>query len=271
MNRSARSYAARVALCTTFGCNAEVTLHFFDNDTAGVEVADAGDGGLDSCRKLGAEVCNGADDDCNGKVDEGCDYKIVWTAQPDGAALGHAADGVSFTAACPDGTVLTGLRVGFGESLNQVAAVCRQIGVDVEGADGATTYSLTVGPRFDKAFAPAVSLDPQNQLADLLCPGDLVASMLEGDDDLARHILDIGIRCAPMIVSTQAGNAILDLNRSQEVAVGPLACSTCTAPANYKFASPVPPGQVAKRLFGGVGALVYRVGFGPSAATITSR
>ena len=53
----------------------------------------------------------------------------------------------------------------------------------------------------DTAFAPAVSLDPQNQLADLLCPENLVASMLEGDDDPARHILDVRIRCAPMIVS----------------------------------------------------------------------
>jgi hypothetical protein len=271
MKRSALSFVARVALCTTFGCNAEVTLHFFEDDTAVVGVADAGDGGPESCRKLGTEVCNGADDDCNGKVDEGCKYTVVWSPQPDGASLGHASDGVSFFAACPDGTVLTGMRVGFGDALNQVAAVCSQIGVNVESTDGALAYSLTLGPRFSKAFAPAVSLDPQNQLTDLFCPGDLVASMLEGDDDPARHVLDVRIRCAPMIVSTEAGNAILDLDRSQEQAVGPLACSTCTAPPSYKFASAVPPGQVAKRLFGGVGTLVNRVGFGTSVATVKSR
>jgi hypothetical protein len=271
MKRSALTFGARIALCATFGCNTEVTLRFFEDDTAIIGVADAGDGGLESCRKIGPEVCNSADDDCNGKIDEGCDYKIAWTPQPDGAFLGHASDGVTFAAACPDGTVLTGMRVGFGEALNQVAAVCSQIGVNVEDADGATTYSLTLGPRLTKSFAPAVTLDPQNQVADLLCPGDLVASMLEGDDDPTRHILDVRIRCAPVIVSVQAGNAVLDLDRSQEQAVGPLACSTCTAPPNYKFASPVPPGQVPKRLFGGVGTLVNRVGFGTSVATVKSR
>jgi hypothetical protein len=268
--------ALRFAVCAAvFGnsaCTTDVTLRLFEHDTAisggPQDAASDGDGGTGSCRKLGEEVCNGADDDCNGVVDEGCDYSVVWTSQPDGAALGHTAGGVAFLSPCPDGSVLTGMRLGFGESLNQVSTACSQIGLGVATTNGVVTFSLTLGPRFTKGFAPSVTQDPTNQLYDMFCPDGLIASTLEGVDDPTRHILAVRMRCAPPVVSTQMVGAVLDVDLTQEQALAPVSCVTCPATPNYTFTSSVPGGQIAKRLFGGVGASVNRVGFGTSIATV---
>jgi hypothetical protein len=222
MMRGGFLFAAHVALCMTAACDADVTLRLFEHgDDASSEAG--GDDSSEPCQELGIEVCNGGDDDCDGVIDEGCKYTVVWRAQPDGSFLGHAPGGVAFTERCPDGSVLTGMRVTFGQWLNQVSAVCNQIGLTDAIVDGAVNFSLALGPRFNRPFFPAVSEDPTNQTYDLSCPEGLVASALEGQtDDLpARHIIAVGIRCARAIVGMQAADTVFDLDRSREQAVGP--------------------------------------------------
>lgn len=281
--------ASCVALAAACACTSEVTLSFFQPQnqgdggesaggteavgTGGAGAETTGLGGADSevCQMLGLELCNTADDDCNGEVDEGCAHDIFWRPEPDGDSLGHVADGVSFSEVCPTGTLLSGLRVGFGAALNQVAAICSQVGLVEKTVKGVTTFSATVGPRITRTLVPAVTEDTSNQLTDLLCPDDLVASMLEGDDDPTQHIVDVGIRCAPLIVTEQvSGSFFFDLDLAQEQTVPPLACATCTAPKSFAFSSQVPPGQVARRIFGRVSTLVVRLGFGTNAARVAN-
>src|SRR5262249_15221145 len=158
----------------------DVTFHLFAQGMAAEPERDASreaaqdaadDGGADTgpepCRKLGPEVCNGGDDDCNGVIDEECSFTVDWAPQPDGPFLGHTGGGVAFFENCPDGSVLTGVRVGLGQWLNQVSAVCSQIELKTATADGGVSFSLALGPRFSKPFAPAVSQDPTNQLYDM--------------------------------------------------------------------------------------------------------
>jgi hypothetical protein len=252
----------------TSACDGDVTLRLFeDGDASG------GDDSSEPCQKLGIEVCNGGDDNCDGVIDEGCKYTVVWRAQADGALLGHAPGGVAFTERCPDGSILTGLRLTFGQWLNQVSAVCAQIGLTAANVDGAVNFSLALGPRLDRPLFPAVSEDPTNQMYDLSCPEGLVASALEGetDDTPARHIIAVGMRCARAIVSMQAPDTVFDLDRSQEQAVGPVTCATCSARPTYNFEDFIPPKQIAKRLVGAVSLSVDRFGLGGNTPTVTSR
>lgn len=256
------------ALCSTSACTTEATLRFFEQESREVPITNAGGAGHESCRELGDEVCNFADDDCNGEVDEGCDHTIAWRPQADGPFLGHADYGSGFSQVCDTGSLLTGMRLGFGDALNQAAALCSQVGVSAKTADGATAYSVTIGPQFSKSLVPAVSEDPSNEVADLSCPEGLVASMLEGNDDPERHILDVRIRCAPLFVNADAVPIALELDRSLEEAVEPLVCATCSAPSDYAFAAAIPEGQVPRRLFGGVGVLINRIGLGTTVARV---
>ena len=274
MKRGGFLFAVYVALCMTAACNADVTLRLFEQGSADDASSEAGgDDSSEPCQKLGVEVCNGGDDDCNGVIDEGCKYTVGWRAQPDGVFLGHAPGGVAFTERCPDGSVLTGMRVNFGQWLNQVSAVCNQIGLTDANVDGAVNFSLALGPRFNRPLFPAVSEDPTNRMYELSCPEGLVASALEGETDNqpARHIIAVGIRCARPIVSMQAADTVFDLDRSQERAVGPVGCTTCSATPTYDFEAFIPPKQVAKRLFGATSLSVDRVGFGTNVPTVTSR
>src|SRR5262249_40644915 len=152
---------------------------------------------------------------------------VVWKAQPDGVFLGHAPGGVGFTERCPDGSLLTGMRVNLGQWLNQVSAICSQIGLTDANVDGSVNFSLALGQPFNQPLFPAVSEAPPTGISFLPGRGVLFAWALEGKTDAspARHIIAVGIRCARPIVSTQAPDTVFDLDRSQEQAVGPVGCA----------------------------------------------
>ncbi len=232
----------------------------------------AGGGPVLPCRKLGNDVCNGGDDDCNGFIDDECEQTISWVPDPDGSALGHETGGFGFEEPCADGWVLVGLRVGMGKWLNQVAALCRQVELHADATQTPTAFSATVGPWHDESLAPASSNDTKNSVKDLSCPDDLVLTGADGTTatDSARYIYALRISCAPLIVSVTPDGPVLDSDRSQEITVGPRVCDGCSTTPAYNYAMTVTPGRVATRLFGGVGLWVDRVGFGESLASISA-
>ncbi len=268
MTRPWARVVAGAALCASLACDRVVTVYLLPI---------ASDGGAvppPACQKLGPEVCNGGDDDCNGGVDEGCGTTISWIPAPDGVVLGHATGGVTFAAPCPTGAALTGLLVGMGKWLNQVVAVCHQVVLNADHPDAsATSATVTLGPRFDTSFAPAVSQDPSNQVHELLCPDGLVLSGLDGTTttDTPRYILGIGITCAPPVVTMAAGGSVLDSDRTREQKVGPLVCATCAATQAFNVTTSVEVGQLATRLFGGDGLWIDRLGVGASQASLKNR
>ena len=289
--------AACAALSSTFACANEVTVYLLSNGggsrsgptgTGGTSQADAGrDARADAndgpgeagsepdvpCQKLGPEVCNGGDDDCNGLTDEGCNYTVLWTRGPDSPILGHSTGGVTFLQPCPDGSALVGLHEGMGNWLNQISAICRQIVLHADMTQTPVSFSVTLGPRFDPPFVPATSVDTKNQVGELLCPDGLVLSGVDGTTtvDNAHYILGVRIICAPPIVTTQAGEPVLDSDRAQEKMAGPVVCVGCSATQAYNFVTTIPEGHVASGLFGGDGLWIDRVGFSASLGSIRIR
>jgi len=283
---------ACVALDALSACDTDATLQLFpvvvpvavsDGGAAGgssdvdagepIEAGAAGASPGVPCRKLGNEVCNGGDDDCNGGIDEGCGYTITWSSVPDGAALGTGPNDVPFDEPCPDGSVLVGLRAGFGNWLNQISAVCGQLQMTADTTGGTANFNLAFGPRFNKPLVPASPEDPNSKVQPLTCPTGLLASGFDGQTDAqpAHHILAIRVRCAPPIVNSDGSRPVIALDQSQETSLGPLVCATCSVPTTYGFESSVPSGQVATGVFGAAGIWAGRVGYDTATATITSR
>jgi len=124
-------------------------------------------------RTLGTEVCNGADDDCNGVVDEVASTRHL-DSPADGASLGTRPVALR-SSSVPDGSVLTGMRVAFGSSLNQVAVNCSQIGLTTRRADGGIQFLARTGTAVHKPFAPAVSQD--RAISSTICYARTVGSL----------------------------------------------------------------------------------------------
>ncbi len=292
-------FCASCALCALVSCESEVTLHLLrdpiggtagraaaggasgvaEAGSDGVSTAPGGEGGdagsgagdagvapTEPCQKLGPEVCNGGDDDCNGAIDDGCDFTITWTKEPDRNAFGHPTGGVMFLEPCATGSLLTGLRVGAGNWLDQVSAICRAVALHAD----AGAFSATLGARVDMPTAPATPVDPNGKLHDLLCPDGSIVSGVDGTttEDGGDHLLGMRISCAPPIVVTVGSKTWLDSDRGQEATVGPIVCSKCSVMQAYNYANTIPAGRVASGLFGSAGVWVDRVGFSVSLANV---
>src|SRR6185436_18780129 len=73
------------------------------------------------------EICNGADDDCDGIVDEKCPASLAWDAAVKRPALGDSPGGDEFSETCDGNEVLVGLRVAAGAWVDQVRGLCRKV------------------------------------------------------------------------------------------------------------------------------------------------
>ena len=303
VNRGA-SLVAFALLCSVVGCNGEVTITLL-TDSAAVTAGQAGlagaadnfagaadnlagDGGRAGaagetstaggepgdlpapCQKLGPEVCNGGDDDCNGEVDEGCAYTVAWKQDPAGAALGHITGGTTFIQPCPNGAVLTGMRLGMGTRVEQVAPICQQIELQLDDLETPTSYWFTVGPRLDLSIVPDSANEANIKIRDIRCPDGQLVSAADGTTGLSPsyHVQRIRLTCAAPLVTTEL---VLDVDHENEQPVAAVVCTGCTVSPTYNFGVTIPAGHLAARLFGGVGAWIDRVGFGSSVARIVKR
>jgi len=239
-----------------------------DSNASGGE---AGSSPTAPCQKVGPEVCNGADDDCDGHIDDGCDYTIVWSNGPNAGTIGHATGGVTFLEPCGVGTVMTGLHVGMGKWLNQVAAICSQVVLHVDPSQSAP-FSVTLGQRGTGVVVPSASGDPKNHEQDMSCPTGSIVSGINGttSQDEAHYILGLRLSCSPPIVTTLMTGSILDYDATLSKSVGPVVCVTCMASQAENFSTTIAPGHVANGIFGGDGLWDDRVGFSSALGTIAN-
>jgi hypothetical protein len=251
-------------------CQSEVTLHLLSGVSSGWP--DAGpEVPPGVCQPLGLELCNGGDDDCNGVVDEGCANTVLWSDETQSAILGHATGGVDFQAPCPRGSVLAGLRVGMGTWLNMVGAMCLPISLEVD--THGTPVLGSFGTLFLTSYAPAGSTDMKNQLQTSMCPQGLLLSGIDGTtaNVEAKYIYGLQVRCAPPIVMTAGGAAVVTLDLTRQQTLAPVVCATCSATQPFDYSATVPAGQIGTGIFGGDGLWDDRVGLDSSRATIGPR
>lgn len=308
MNRGRFALAACAALSAIVSCKSEATLYLLGSGAASTATTDAGIGGElevsgvnveaaageveastedgDSasepsdaprvaptpCQEIDPEVCEGGGDACSDEIDAACGDHVLWTEQPaSNVFLGNPTGGVSFLEPCPQGAVLTGMRIGMGNWLNQVAAICKTIVLNVDATMTPPRVWATLGPRLDAPLAPAASTDSKNQLQDLQCAAGSILSAVNGTTTTGagyHYVLGINLRCAPLVVTVASSASILETDRTQEQEVGPIVCVSCSAAQAFNFTTAIDAGRVAAGIFGSDGLWVDRVAFSESLAVI---
>jgi hypothetical protein len=132
------------------------------------------DAPVDPCSK--PEICNGLDDNCNGKVDEGCPKSLSVTFNTDHAHLGASTGGNTFGDSCSPDSVLIGMRVVAGAWIYQVNGVCAKYILVVDKQK--IPYEYRVGVTLPLSDLPAHPMGSTNFPDDLVCPADHVLSEL---------------------------------------------------------------------------------------------
>ena len=229
-----------------------------DGDAGPMPVSEAGiDAPVDPCSK--PEICNGLDDNCNGKIDEGCPKAVSLTFNTDHMPLGASTGGNSFGDSCGPDSVLIGIRAVFGYWMYQVNGVCAKYMLVVDKQQMPYEYRVGVTlPLTDLAVHPATAM--MNFPDDIVCPPDHVLTEL-WIGPLAHEpnpvIASAKLVCHKLgLARTPTGT--WTLTRSDEQTAGPK--GVAATPPSVKDV--VSGDFLAIHLIGSAGAWVDRLGIG---------
>jgi hypothetical protein len=235
---------------------------------AGASAGDGGDMPPVCNTPLGAEVCNGGDDNCDGAIDEGCAFTLKWKEDPDGPALGKpGAMATDFSQTCPSGSLVVGLQVGMGTRLDQVGAICQQFKLDLDPTTQTpTSFSFTTAMPLMLPIAPAESKETDTT-ANMVCPAGMFITSLDGttSTEAFQYTQRIQISCSPPLIA----DGMLSFDSTQTKTPKAITCTGCSAAAALNFHAPVAAEHVPTGLFGRDGVWVDLVGVTTSAARVT--
>ena len=178
--------------------NCDGSVAYADTDGDGYAACEECDDGDAAIHPGATELCNGADDDCDGSVDEDdAADASTWYADSDGDGYGDAA---SATAACaqPSGHVADASDCDDGESAIHPAATeqCDGVDNDCDGtvdeddaADASTWYADSDGDGYGDAASSAVACTaPSAHVADATDCDDGDAGANPGADELCDGV-----------------------------------------------------------------------------------
>jgi hypothetical protein len=220
-----------------------------------------GDAG--ACVPSGAERCDGADNDCNDVVDEGCPESVSLELESELALIGDSPGGSAFSEDCAEGEALIGVQLAMGAFLSQIQGVCGKLSLTLR--TDAAGYRVIVGAGGTLAPHPETSPDIQ---AMMRCPANevlvglgIAQQNLESATGTFVVISEIWVSCAPLSVVQSDSDYYLDWHDAYDFAsiVGSMSDDS----AWYAY-SEVPTGRLATRLNGASGAWIDRLGFGVS-------
>jgi|GEM_PF-4770789 len=210
-----------------------------------------------------AEICDGIDNNFNGRADEGCPNGVLLGNEMSGTLVGSATGGMQYASVdhCPAGSVVVGFRVHAGttDCGITIAQICAPLAeVELKSAVPYTYAMTTTTPTTDGlahgtgAGLGAPSAAPTTAL---LCPaGSVGYGIFLGSQ--AGGAGAIAIWCANLVVSQSDFSVQLQSGAVTSVVAGPLYNMAPCAPA-VGATSFCPNNQVLVGINGRGESLVY--------------
>lgn len=173
------------------------------------------DADIDASPDCPAELCDGEDDDCDGKVDDGCPQTgTITLGTPMSLALigdttTHGMANTPFDLHCGAGDAIIGFTTSAYESIDQLGIVCAHVRIASDGVIGAQrTYTVTVSGSIASALYGGTGGTP----TDSTCASGvaIAAALWEGEYmTFGKTIFGLAYICSNLAISGLAGDAQL--------------------------------------------------------------
>ena len=152
------------------------------------------------------EVCNGADDDCDGTTDEACPSGITFGALQAGTEFGGTG-GSPFSLACPAGQVMVGIAGRSGSRVDRIQPLCAALSFEVD-ASGSPEHVYRV--RRGTVSAGAVAGGTGGTAFSDLCPGERVVVGIR-----VRHAAEVDLIqavCGALTIARGGGGWLMSVS-----------------------------------------------------------
>jgi len=198
-------------------------------------------------RRGDPELCNGADEDCDGLVDDGCPAGILPTQPTPGTAFGGSG-GSAFTLACPNNTVLVGIDGRSGARVDAITPVCAPLLVTPVAGSPEYSYAVHTGTATTMGTVGGTG----GSVFSSRCPADQVVISMVGrsGDNIDR----IQLSCGALSIAHVASSWLLALTPAASL-------SSYGGGGGGPFSFACPAGQAATGATGRAGDRVDRFGF----------
>jgi hypothetical protein len=236
----------------------------------GVATGGAGSGGVTSIGQAGEagaacvpEICNGADDDCNQVVDNGCPGSFLRGAATAGDVIGDVTGGSAFSETCANDELVVGLQVAFSNWLDQVTVKCQQFSLSVDKKSTPYQYSVGFGASHLLNTHPPTTND---SLQTLNCPsGKVLVGLAIAEQHTSPAftpdylvVTQISATCADLVLNLSAATPALEWQNPTDI--GPLSGTLYAAASAMPQTVTLTSDQIAVGYHGSSGVWVDRMG-----------
>jgi hypothetical protein len=183
-------------------------------DTA---TSDGADGAADACTPT-TESCNGLNDDCDDKTDEGCPATVgIGGGETGLTGFGGVGSATPSTDACAAGSAIVGFNVVVNSGLRQIQAICAPLQLVETTTATPYTYSTSTGTE----VALPNRGTSTGTTASTKCPAGQFVVGLRTVFANASGVNQFGLACAPLNVTGAIGSFTLSRGTvSNQTAVG---------------------------------------------------
>lgn len=145
------------------------------------------------------EVCNGADEDCDATVDDGCPNGLSLAGSHTSGRYGGGG-GSAFSDVCPSGQLVVGVNVRTGGRVDRIQAVCGTISMSTNTSTTPYRYSVATGSGSTLAARGGTG----GTAVSYRCPANQMVSGIFGRH--ASEIDAVGVNCSSLSVAGSVGS-----------------------------------------------------------------
>jgi len=150
-----------------------------------------------------ARVCDGADNNCNGVVDDGCPSQIALGATSGGPIYGGSG-GTAYTSLCGENEVVVGVELRYGSEIDRLQLRCQPLGLLI--LTGTIPHTFRIDRTGSASLLTAYG-GTGGSIASYTCPSGEAVVGIQGR--AATRLDALQVRCGSWAVAGTPGSFVV--------------------------------------------------------------